>query len=128
MVRVAPSEGVSHRRAGRLITIGAAAGLLLTGCGGGDTNASADANIGGNAAYDPVIAQAQAAFGTSMISGSATADTLNITLVTGAGTGMAKLFLCSNVEGYLKAAGLGSSKVLIVDQTGVTLATEADCR
>ena len=54
--------------------------------------------------------------------------TLKITLVNGAGSGMAKLFMCSNVKPRLKAAGLDNVKVVIVEESGLQLATEADCK
>jgi hypothetical protein len=40
---------------------------------------------------------------------------------------MAKLFLCSNIRGFLKTAGLQATKVVIVTKSGTQLATDADC-
>lgn len=54
-------------------------------------------------------------------------DTLKITLQNGAGTGMAKLFLCGHFVGFLRDAGLGGSKVLIVEESGKTVAIDKDC-
>jgi hypothetical protein len=115
------------------MSLAMAAGIFATACGGAAAGADGGGGGGGggggsNPAYDTVIQQTQAAFGTSMVAGSAEGDTLKITLIDGAGAGMARLFLCANVEGFLKAAGLDSSKVVIVTQSGTQLATEADCK
>jgi hypothetical protein len=123
--------GVPRRgRALRVVAVGAVIALLLAACGGGAPGASPGDAGGGadNGAYDQVIQQTQAAFGTSMLSATVEAGpTLRITLVDIAGKGMAKLFLCSNIEGFLKTAGLASTKVVIVLKSGTQLATDADC-
>ena len=105
--------------------------VLLAACGGvGPDNpgGGGGGGGGGNGAYDPVIAQIQSSFGNAMVSGTVDGGTLKIVLITGAGEGMAKLFMCSNVKPYLKAANLADTKVIISDQSGAVLATEAICK
>lgn len=118
-------------RAGRLTLLIACAAILVGACGG-TAGAADDSGAGGgaaNPAYDAVIAKIGSDFGTSMIAAEAQGDTLKITIVNGAGTGMAGLFMCAYVEPDLKAAGLDTTtKVVIVDQTGTQLATEAVCK
>ncbi len=127
-------ERLRRRRSPTLLALTLAMGLLAAACGG---SAAADGSGGGgggggggvdNGAYDSVIAQTQAAFGTSMVSGTVENGVLKITLVNGAGAGMAGLFMCSNIKPYLKAANLADTKVVIVDQSGAQLATEAVCK
>jgi hypothetical protein len=127
------SDGSARRRGSeRLLSLGLAASLLLVACAGGGADnpggGGGGGGGGGNGAYDPVIAQIQSSFGNSMVSGTVDAGTLKIVLITGAGEGMAKLFMCANVKPYLKAANLADTKVIISDQSGVVLATEAVCK
>jgi hypothetical protein len=103
----------------------AAVSVVLAGCGG---TANGGGGGGGNGAYDAVIPLIQRDFGTSMVGAKVEGDTLTITLVDRAGVSMAKLFMCSSVEPRLKDAGLGSSKVIIVEESGTQLATEAVCK
>ncbi len=122
--------GSSDRRsAGPIrLALGFALVVLLAACGGTAAGAGG-AGGGGNGNYDTVIAQSQVAFGNSMVAGTVeNGDTLRITLTEATGSNMAKLFLCSNVKDALKAAGLGGSKVIIVDTAGTQLATQADCK
>lgn len=121
---------VPRRRSTALLAMGLALGLLTGACGGSATAAGSDGGGGGgdNGVYDPIIAQIQAAFGTSMVSGTVENGVLKITLVNGAGEGMAGLFMCSNIKPYLTAANLADTKVVIVDQSGAQLATEAVCK
>lgn len=129
MAMPAAASSAPLRRSARLASLAVAAGMLVAACGGAAAGAAGGAGGGGtNPAYDTVIQQTQAAFGTSMVAGRAEGDTLKITLIDGAGAGMARLFLCANVESFLKTAGLESSKVVIATQSGTQLATEADCR
>ncbi len=127
----ASDRSARRRRSARLLSLGLAAGLLLAACGGGGADnpgGGGGGGGGGNGAYDPVIAQIQSSFGNSMVSGTVENGTLKIVLITGAGEGMAKLFMCSNVRPYLKAANLADTKVIISDQSGAVLATEAICK
>jgi hypothetical protein len=116
------------RGTARLASFALAVSLFAVACGGAAADDPGGGGGGSDAAYQTVIQQTQAAFGTSMLAGSVEGDTLKITVVDGAGDGMARLFLCSNVEGFLKAAGLEGSKVVIVTQSGTQLATDADCQ
>lgn len=133
MTRSAPLGVPRRGRALRVVAVAAVIALLLAACGGGAAGASGGDGGGGgggadNGAYDQVIQQTQAAFGNSMLSATVEAGpTLRITLVDIAGKGMAKLFLCSNIKGFLKTAGLASTKVVIVLKSGTQLATDADC-
>ena len=130
MTRSAPLGVPRRGRALRVVAVGAVIALLLAACGGGAPGASAGDGGGGadNGAYDQVIQQTQAAFGNAMLSATVEAGpTLKVTLVDIAGKGMAKLFLCSNIKGFLKTAGLASTKVVIVLKSGTQLATDADC-
>lgn len=107
--------------------------VAIAGCGGtaaGAGGAGAGGGGGGGGGnYDTVIAQAQAAFGNTMVAGTVeNGDTLKITLTEASGASMARLFLCANVRDALKAAGLGDSKIVIVDTAGTQLATQADCK
>lgn len=129
MTRSAPAAAVARRRTSRL-AFGWAVALLLAACGGGAAD-GANGGGGGGAdagAYDQVIQQTQAAIGNAMLSATVEAGpTLKITLDDHASQGMAKLFMCSNIKGFLKAAGLESTKVVIVAKSGTQLATNADC-
>jgi type IV pilus biogenesis protein CpaD/CtpE len=125
--------GPSTRRSSTPIhlVLGLALVALLAACGGTASGAGSGGGGGGGGGgdYDSVIAVSQAAFGNTMISGTVeNGDTLRITLTEASGGAMAKLFLCSNVRNALKAAGLGASKVIIVNATGTQLATQADCK
>jgi hypothetical protein len=100
---------------------------IVAGCGGSASGSEGGGGGAGSASYDKVIAETQQAFGNTMTAGSVEGDTLKITLSDGAGAGMAKLFLCGNIRTFLKDAGLGSSKVVIVEQSGAQLATLDDC-
>jgi hypothetical protein len=123
---------VPRRRSTALLALSLATGLLAAACGGSATADGAGGGGGGgggdNGAYDPVIAQIQSSFGTSMVSGTVENGVLRITLVNGAGVAMAKLFMCSNIKPFLKAANLADTKVVIVEQSGTQLATEAVCK
>ncbi len=124
-------ERIRRRHSSALLALSLAIGLAASACGGSAAAVGSDGGGGGggdNGAYDSVIAQTQAAFGTSMVSGTVENGVLKITLVTGAGEGMAGLFMCSNIKPYLKAANLADTKVVIVDQSGAQLATEAVCK
>ncbi len=114
------------------LVLGLALVTLLAACGGAAAGAGSGgggSGAGGSRDYDSVIAVSQAAFGNTMISGAVeNGDTLRITLTEASGANMAKLFLCSNVKNALKAAGLGASKVVIVNTAGTQLATQADCK
>lgn len=103
----------------------AAVAIILAGCGG---TTDGGGGGGGNGAYDAVIPLIQRDFGSSMVGATVEGDTLKITLVNGAGVAMAKLFMCANVRPRLKDAGLENSKVVIVEQSGTQLATEAVCK
>ena len=117
---------IHPRRAARLSVLAAA--VIVAGCGGTAAGGSDGAGGGGgNGAFDAVIPQIQSDFGTSMVASSVDGDTLTITLVNGAGADMAALFMCSRIKPRLKAAGLADRKVMIVDQAGTQLATEAVC-
>ena len=116
-------------RAARLAVIVLIAGTLLAACGG----SSADGGAGGGGAagggsFEAVIPLIAKDFGTAMVSAADDNGTLKITLVDGAGSGMAKLFMCANVRPRLKEAGLDGAKVVIVEQSGKQLSTEADCK
>lgn len=116
----------SPRRATWLI--GLVAAVIVAGCGGTAAGGGDGGGGGpGDGAFDAVIPKIQSDFGTSMVGSSVDGNTLTITLVSGASAGMARLFMCANIEPHLKAAGLADSKVIIVDQTGAQLATEAVC-
>ncbi len=129
---LAPRRLPRRRRSTALLALSLAMGLVAAACGG--SAAAEGSGVGGvggggdNGVYDPVIAQIQAAFGTSMRSGTVENGVLKITLVNGAGAGMAGLFMCSNIKPYLKAANLADTKVVIVDESGAQLATEAVCK
>jgi hypothetical protein len=103
----------------------AAVAIILAGCGG---TTDGGGGGGGNGAYDAVIPLIQRDFGSSMVGATVEGDTLKITLVNGAGVAMAKLFMCANVRPRLKDAGLENTKVVIVEQSGTQLATEAVCK
>lgn len=119
-----------QRRSGLVTSLSrCAVGLLLVAtvaaCGGGS---AAGAGGGGGGGEDEVIARTQALFGTSMVSGTFEGGRLTITLVRGASSGMAKLFLCPQILDLVKGAGIDPPQVTIVeDQTGKELATEASC-
>lgn len=111
--------GSSPRSAAALVLV-----AVVAACGGG----SAAGGGGGGGGEDEVIARSQALFGTSMISGSFESGRLTITLVRGASSGMAKLFLCPQILDLVKGAGIDPPQVTIVeDGTGKELATEASC-
>lgn len=114
----------SPRRATWLVWLTVAMNVAA-GCG--ESTSGGNGAGGGNSAFNAVIPLIQSDFGTSMVSASAEGDTLTITLVSGASAGMAKLFMCANILPRLKAAGLENSKVVIVEQSGTQLATEAVC-
>ena len=96
--------------------------VLASGCGGGSTAG------GGSGGYEQVLDRTRVTFGTTMIAGTVeNGDTLKITLQNGAGTGMAKLFLCGQIVGFLRDAGLAGSRVLIIEESGKTIATDKDC-
>ena len=103
----------------------AAVAIILAGCGG---TTDGGGGGGGNGAYDAVIPLIQRDFGSSMVGATVEGDTLKITLVNGAGVAMAKLFMCANVRPRLKDAGLENTKVVIVEQSGTQLVTEAVCK
>jgi len=116
-----------RRRPATLLPLGLIA-AIVAGCGGSASGSGGGGGGGtGSAGYDQVIGETQQAFGNAMTAGSVVGDTLKITLIDGAGTGMAKLFLCGNIRTFLKDAGLGASKVVIVEQSGAQLATLDDC-
>ena len=130
MARPVPIGSPHLGRAGRLMIVIACA-IVLAACGESAGAGAAGDGGGGaaNPAYDTVIAKIGADFGTAMLSAEAQGDTLKITMINGAGSGMAELFMCAYVEPDLQAAGLDTTtKVVIVDQTGAQLATEAVCK
>ncbi len=129
MMLSAPVGHPTRRRMPRAVACGWALSLLVA-CGGGATGAGGGGGGGGggNGAYDPVILQTAAAIGGAMISATVEdGPTLKITMDDVASKGMAKLFLCSNVKGFLKAAGLENTKVVMVQKSGAQLATDGDC-
>lgn len=102
-------------------------GIAVVACGGGSPAAGAGGG-GGAGDADEAIAQAQALFGTTMISGAFEAGRLTITLRRGSSAGMAKLFLCPQVLDFVEASGFTPPMVTIVEEgTGKELATEASC-
>lgn len=98
---------------------------VAAGCG--ESASQGNGGGGGSTAFNAVIPLIQNDFGTSMVSASAEGNTLTITLVSGASVAMAKLFMCSRILPRLKTAGLEGSKVVIVEQSGTQLASEAVC-
>ena len=126
MASTAASRSAVRRRAGRLAILVVGAGLLATACGGPSADAGGPGG-GGGGAYEAVIPLIKSDFGTSMVSAVDDNGTLKITLVNGAGSGMGKLFMCANVNPS-EAAGLDNVKVVIVEESGLQLATEADCK
>jgi hypothetical protein len=114
----------SPRRASWLVWLTVAMNVAA-GCG--ESGSGGNGGGGGSGAFNAVIPLIQNDFGTSMVSASAEGDTLTITLVNGASAAMAKLFMCANILPRLKTAGLENSKVVIVEQSGTQLATEAVC-
>lgn len=131
MTRSAPAGAPSRRRTVGAAALGLVLALLLGACGGGTVDGAGGGGGGGganSAPYDQVIQQTQAALGNAMLSAAVEdGPTLKVTLDDIAGKGMAKLFLCSNIHGFLKTAGLQSTKVVIVTKSGTQLATDADC-
>jgi hypothetical protein len=117
------------RSLGLLVVLGSS--LLVAACGGSAPGGGGGGGGGaGGVDWDSVMSQIQATFGTTMTAGSYDAgnQTVDITLAEGSGSGMAKLFLCSNVKNILKAAGApADQKVVIRDDKGV-LSTQADCK
>jgi hypothetical protein len=101
--------------------------MAIVACGGGTPAAGAGGGGGvGNA--DEAIAQAQALFGTTMVSGAFDGGRLTITLRRGSSAGMAKLFLCPQILDFVEASGFAPPLVTIVEEgTGKELATEATC-
>jgi hypothetical protein len=130
MTRSAPAGSPSRRWTVRAVALGSILTLLLGACGGGTVDGGGGGGGGGanSAAYDQVIQQTQAALGNAMLSATVEdGPTLKVTLDDIAGKGMAKLFLCSSIKGFLKTAGLQSTKVVMVTKSGTQLATDADC-
>lgn len=114
----------TDRRLGRLAVVAIAALLLVAACGG-----AAGSEGGGGADAQKVIAEAQFAFGTSMIEGSVEGTTVTLVIVNGFGSGGVELFMCSNVKASLaKHDPSGTLTVVAVDQDGNQLSTSADCR
>lgn len=107
----------------------AAVGLIvvLAACGGNAAGGGGGGG-GGELNWDAIIAETQAAFGTSMVSGSVEGDTFTITLVKGFGSGGAKLFMCGNVKPILAKYGATGVNVVMVDTEGTQLSTLADCQ
>lgn len=121
-----PTPTASRRHPATLLSLGLIL-AIVAGCGGSASGSEGGGGGTGSAGYDQVIGQTQQAFGSSMTAGSVEGDTLKITLIDGAGKGMARLFLCGNIKGFLTDAGLGASKVVVVQQSGAQLATLDDC-
>jgi hypothetical protein len=116
------------RTLGLVVVLGST--VAVASCGGSAPGGGGGGGGGGSVDWDSVISQIQATFGTTMTAGSydAANQTVDITLAEGSGSGMAKLFLCSNVRNILKAAGApADQKVIIRDDKGV-LSTQADCK
>jgi hypothetical protein len=111
------------RRAAAVVWIA----LLVAACGGSAAGGGGGGG-GGGPNWDAIIAETQAAFGTSMVSGTVEADTLKITLVKGFGPGGAKLFMCANVKQILAKYGATGVNVVMVDTDGTQLSTMADCQ
>lgn len=126
MANTAASVGARRSLAGRLATVVLIAVSVVAACGG--TSADGGGGGGGGGSFDAVVPLIAKDFGTSMISAADDNGTLKITLVDGAGQGMAKLFMCANVRPRLKEAGMPDAKVVIVEQSGTQLSTEADCK
>lgn len=98
--------------------------FVVAACGG---SAAGGGDGAGGPNWEAIIAETQAAFGTSMVSGTVEGDTLTITLVKGFGPGGAKLFMCANVKQILAKHGATGAKVVMVDTEGRELSTMADC-
>jgi hypothetical protein len=115
-----------RRGAGRIAGAIACLALLVAACGGSAAGGGGDGGGGPN--WEAIIAETQAAFGTSMVSGTVEGDTLKITLVKGFGPGGAKLFMCANVKQILAKYEATGVSVVMVDTDGTQLATMADCQ
>lgn len=113
-----------RRRAARWGTVVVGIALVVAGCGG---SAAGGGDGAGGPNWEAIIAETQAAFGTSMVSGAVEGDTLTITLVKGFGPGGAKLFMCANVKQILAKYGATGVNVVMVDTEGTQLSTMADC-
>lgn len=120
------SWGATGRRraAGRGAIVVAGIALAVAACGG---SAAGGGDGGGGPNWEAIIAETQAAFGTSMVSGVVEGETLKITLVKGFGPGGAKLFMCANVKQILTKYGATGVNVVMVDTDGTELSTMADC-
>jgi hypothetical protein len=113
----------TDRRLGRLAVVASAALLIVAACGG-----AAGSEGGGGADAQKVIAEAQFAFGTSMIEGSVEGTTVTLVIVNGFGSAGVGLFMCSNVKDSLaKHDPNGTLTVIAVDQDGNQLSSSADC-
>ena len=107
-----------------LLGVGLAVSLALGGCG---SNGGGGASGGASGDWNAIIAEIQAVFGTSMVSGSFKNDTLDLVLVNDFSPGGAKLFMCANIVDILKKHGETGTHVVIKDQSGNQLTTDKDC-
>jgi hypothetical protein len=115
---------VGRLRHGRLAVLCLAFVLAIGACG----SASGGAGGGGGADTGKIIAVAQNAFGTSMISADVEDGTMTITLVDGFGAGGARLFMCDHVKRAKEQNDpSGALTIVMVDQAGNQLASSADC-
>ena len=127
-----PSSGGVAQGRRRAAGRGAAAAIwiavLVAACGGNAAGGGGGGGDGAGRNWDAIIAETQAAFGTSMVSGAVEDGTLKITLVEGFGPGGAKLFMCANVKQILAKYGATGVNVVMVDTDGTQLSTMADCQ
>jgi hypothetical protein len=101
------------------VAVVAACGSAAGGGGGGD----------GGADSAKIIAVAQTALGTSMVSGGVEGTTITLTLIDGFGKGGAGLFMCDHVKNAASQYDpAGTLTVVMVNQSGDQLAALSDCR
>jgi hypothetical protein len=109
-------------RVGRIAVLSVAIAVVAA-CGSA-------AGGGGDGSADPakIIAVAQQAFGTSMVSGDVDGSAVTITLIDGFGPGGAKLFMCDHVrQAVARYDPAGTLSIVMVNQSGDQLAALADC-
>jgi hypothetical protein len=102
-----------------VIAVVAACGSAAGGGGGGGDGSADTAKI---------VAVAQQAFGTSMVSGDVDGNAVTLTLIDGFGAGGAKLFMCDHVKrAVAQYDPAGTLSIVMVNQSGDQLAALADC-